>query len=55
MRFIRLSGHDFPAGAAGTDYMYIAANAGAGVADHWNNSTDKKYTKNLNPNAMESN
>jgi hypothetical protein len=31
--------------------MYIAANDGAGVADHWNNSTDKKYTKNLDPNA----
>ena len=37
--------------SGGTDYMYIAANAGAGVADHWNNSTDKKYTKNLDPNA----
>jgi hypothetical protein len=36
--------------SGGTDYMYIAANAGAGVADHWNNSTDKKYVKNLDPN-----
>ena len=37
--------------SGGTNYMYIAANDGAGVADHWNNSTDKKYTKNLDPNA----
>ena len=35
----------------GADYIYNAANAGAGVADHWNNPTDKKYAKNLNPTA----
>jgi len=35
----------------GTNYFSYAANAGAGVADHWNNSTAKQYAKNLNPNA----
>ena len=37
--------------SGGTNYMNDAANAGAGVADHWNNSNAKQYTKNLNPNA----
>ena len=36
--------------SGGTNYMYIAANNGAGVADHWNNPTDKKYTRNRDPN-----
>jgi len=35
----------------GTNYFSYAANAGAGVADHWNTSTAKQYAKNLNPNA----
>jgi hypothetical protein len=35
----------------GTNYIINAANAGAGVFDHWNNSTAKQYGKNLNPNA----
>jgi len=37
--------------SGGTNYMNDAANAGAGVADHRNNSNAKQYTKNLNPNA----
>ena len=35
----------------GIDYISNAANAGAGVADHWNNPTNKQYAKNLDPNA----
>ena len=35
----------------GINYLNYAANAGAGVADHWNTSTAKQYAKNLNPNA----
>ena len=35
----------------GTSYINNAANAGGGVADHWNNSTAKQYAKNLDPNA----
>src|ERR1035438_6861951 len=35
----------------GTDYINNSANAGGGVADHWNNSTAKQYAKNLDPNA----
>lgn len=38
--------------SGGNGYMSLAANAGAGVADHWNNSTAKHYGKNLNPNAI---
>ncbi len=37
--------------SGGTNYIITAANAGAGVFDHWNNSTAKQYGKNLNPNA----
>jgi len=37
--------------SGGTNYIYLAANAGAGVADHWNNSTAKQYSKNLKPNS----
>lgn len=37
--------------SGGINYLSNAANAGAGVADHWNNSTAKQYAKNLNPNA----
>jgi hypothetical protein len=37
--------------SGGNGYMNNAANAGAGVADHWNNSTAKQYAKNLDPNA----
>jgi hypothetical protein len=37
--------------SGGIDYINSAANAGAGVADHWNNSTAKQYAKNLNPKA----
>jgi hypothetical protein len=37
--------------SGGTSYINNAANAGAGVADHWNNSTAKQYSKNLDPNA----
>ncbi len=32
-------------------YMIAAANAGAGVHEHWNNNIDRKYAKNLNPQA----
>jgi hypothetical protein len=32
-------------------YMIAAAKAGAGVHEHWNNNIDRKYTKNLNPQA----
>jgi hypothetical protein len=38
--------------SGGINYAYTAANAGGGVADHWNNSTGKKYAKNLDPNAI---
>jgi hypothetical protein len=37
--------------SGGTTYINNAANAGAGVADHWNNPTAKQYAKNLDPNA----
>jgi hypothetical protein len=37
--------------SGGTSYINNAADAGAGVADHWNNSTAKQYAKNLDPNA----
>jgi hypothetical protein len=37
--------------SGGIDYINSAATAGAGVADHWNNSTAKQYAKNLDPNA----
>jgi hypothetical protein len=37
--------------SGGTTYISSAASAGAGVADHWNNSTAKQYAKNLDPNA----
>jgi hypothetical protein len=30
-------------------YMINAANAGAGVHEHWNNKTERKYSRNLNP------
>ncbi len=33
----------------GTNYINLAATAGYGVEDHWNNSTAKQYGKNLNP------
>ena len=36
----------------GNGYMTLAATAGAGVADRWNNSTAKQYSKNLNPTAI---
>jgi hypothetical protein len=32
-------------------YMINAANAGVGVHEHWNNITDRKYSRNLNPTA----
>lgn len=32
-------------------YMTAAAKAGAGVHEHWNSNIDRKYTKNLNPQA----
>jgi len=32
-------------------YMIAAANANVGVHEHWNNNTDRKYTKNLNSQA----
>jgi uncharacterized protein (DUF362 family) len=35
----------------GIEYLTNAANAGAGVSDHWNNPEDKKYAKNLDPKA----
>jgi hypothetical protein len=38
-------------GLAGENYIDIAANGGAGAHEHWNNATDKKYTRNLNPTA----
>lgn len=31
--------------------MIAAANANVGVHEHWNNNTDRKYTKNLNSQA----
>jgi hypothetical protein len=37
--------------SGGTNYINNAADAGGGVADHWNNSTAKQYAKNLDPNA----
>ncbi len=37
--------------SGGTDYINHAANAGGGVADHWNNSMAKQYAGNLDPNA----
>jgi hypothetical protein len=37
--------------SGGITYITNAANADAGVSDHWNNSTAKQYAKNLNPNA----
>ena len=37
--------------SGGIDYIDNAAEAGAGVADHWNNSMVKQYSKNLDPNA----
>jgi hypothetical protein len=36
----------------GIDYLSNAANAGAGVSDHWNNPTAKQYAKNLDPNSI---
>ncbi len=32
-------------------YLINAAEANAGVHEHWNNNLDRKYTKNLNPSA----
>ena len=29
---------------AGDDYLYLAAQAGLGVFEHWNNDQDKQYT-----------
>jgi hypothetical protein len=34
-------------------YLHNAANAKVGVHEHWNNSTDRKYSRNLNPAAAE--
>jgi hypothetical protein len=37
--------------AAAEAYLINAANANAGVHEHWNNSTDKKYSRNLDSTA----
>ncbi len=37
--------------SGGNEYMTLAASAGAGVADHWNNPTAKQYGRNLDPNS----
>jgi hypothetical protein len=41
----------FGKGFGGENYIDIAATGGAGVHEHWNNATDKKYTRNIDPNA----
>lgn len=33
-------------------YMIAAAQANVGVHEHWNNNIDRKYTKNINPQAI---
>ncbi len=38
--------------SGGTNYILDAARAGAGVFDHWNNSTAKQYGKNLDPDSV---
>jgi len=37
--------------SGGINYASTSARAGGGAAGHWNNSLDKKYAKNLDPNA----
>ncbi len=40
-------GNHYGTGTAGQDYIVDAADSGAGVEEHWNNSVAKQYSRNL--------
>lgn len=42
-------GGHYGTGPAGEVYIIYAATAGAGVEEHWNNDTDRQYSRNLDP------